>query len=220
VRFAVLARLSDGLILATHASKKSGGQQVETVKRVLTSGNIRAKAQLTVTVNDEVGTLHLMAGEVDVLAVVTSASYTRRTAYKLLGELREKATETVSAEAVSGATREGELKGVAGAWMKEVCSKFENEGAVDKASAVALQIDEVKAVMEGNINRMLDQSESLSAVENKSEALRAGAHQFQRQSEAVKRVMWWRNFKVKAIIGLLVLCVAGYILIPVLANYW
>ena len=37
---------------------------------------------------------------------------------------------------------------------------------------VGAQVHEVQAMMEGNINRMLDNQETVGAVEDKSEALR------------------------------------------------
>lgn len=78
-------------------------------------------------------------------------------------------------------------------------------------------MDEVKATMEGNINRMLDNAETVGAVEDKSEALRAGAQQFQRRSDNVKRMMWWRLVKLKIIFGTLVICILGYIIVPIIA---
>ena len=46
-------------------------QCVDTVKRVATSGNIKPNSQLTVTVNDDVGTLHLVSGDTIVAAGVS-----------------------------------------------------------------------------------------------------------------------------------------------------
>ena len=51
-----------------------------------------------------------------------------------------------------------------------------------------------------------------------AENLRSNAMQFQRQSEDLRRILWWRNFKMKVIVGLLVGCILGYILIPIFVN--
>jgi hypothetical protein len=58
----------------------------------------------------------------------------------------------------------------------------------------------------------------VNAVEDKSELLRAGAQQFQKRSDHVRRMMWWRLFKIKLIFGTLVLVVLGYILIPIIIE--
>ena len=64
VRYVVFARLSDGLALA-HFKKHANAATIETANKVLTSGNLKAKSQLTVTIDHNIGTLHLAAGEDD-----------------------------------------------------------------------------------------------------------------------------------------------------------
>mmetsp|Transcript_13277 Transcript_13277/g.45936 ORF Transcript_13277/g.45936 Transcript_13277/m.45936 type:complete len:224 (-) Transcript_13277:652-1323(-) len=216
VRYAVLARLSDGMVASSYTSKRAAPETVETVKRVLTSGNLRPKTQLTVTVNDTVGALHLMGGTSDVLAVVTSASYPRRSAFKLLAELREVVSAEVAEGAVDAMTKENELRTLVSGGFREKCCQYDDLASVDKVTAVSAQVEDVKMQMEGNIGRMLENAENLSAVENKTEVLRAGAAQFSKRSEQVKRILWWRNVKVKMIVLLLVLCVLGYILVPII----
>ena len=63
-------------------------------------------------------------------------------------------------------------------------------------SKIGVKIEEVKMVVEQNINRVLQNAEDLEAVETKSEILRQDAAQFQRRGENIKRALWWRNFKV------------------------
>ena len=217
IRFAVFARLSDGLALATFKGKGSTASAAETANKVLQSGNLKPKSQLTVTIDHAIGTLHLSAGEVDVIAVITAPNYPRRSAFKLLEELRAKVEECVSREGVEGATKAGEYASQM-PFLKEACTRYDDLGEVDKITAVGVQVDEVKAVMEGNINKMLDNAETVNAVEDKSEQLMAGAQQFQRRSDHVRRMMWWRLVKLKLIFGTLILCILGYIIIPIIIN--
>lgn len=217
IRYAVLAKLSDGLLLASFKSRAATQQTLDTTKKVLSSGNVKPKTQLTVTVDETVGTLHLVAGEVDVLAVITAPNYPRRSAFQFLAEFRSKVSEAIPVEGITGATKEGEY-GKQAAWLKELCIKYEDLASVDKISAVNNQVEEVKAIMEGNVNKMLDNAESINVVEDKSEQLRAGAEQFYKRSEQVKRIMWWRMCKLKLIFGLLVACILGYILVPIFAK--
>mmetsp|Transcript_8636 Transcript_8636/g.21769 ORF Transcript_8636/g.21769 Transcript_8636/m.21769 type:complete len:232 (+) Transcript_8636:56-751(+) len=217
IRFAVLARLSDGLSLATFKGRGAKAEAMDTANKVLKSGNLKPKSQLTVTIDQTIGTLHLASGEADVIAVITAPNYPRRLAFKLLEEIRAKVDDCIPAEGVAGASKEGEYAKHL-PWLREACLRYEDLGAVDKLTAVGAQVDEVKAVMEGNINKMLDNQESVNAVEDKSEQLRAGAQQFQRRSDHVKRMMWWRLVKLKLIFGTLILCILGYILIPIIIN--
>eukprot|EP00899_Mesostigma_viride_P001464 jgi/Mesvir1/11318/Mv21551-RA.1 len=99
----------------------------------------------------------------------------------------------------------------------KVCVKY-SELHVDKVATVAIQVHEVKAVMEGNINKVLQNTESLSVVQDKTEVLRSDAEQFQRSGTRLKRQMWLRTYKVKVIIALLAVVILAYVLIPVLVR--
>lgn len=217
IRFAAFARLSDGLTLATFKGRGSNANTVETANKVLRSGNLKPKSQLTVTIDQTIGTLHLAAGEVDVIAVITAPAYPRRSAFKLLDEIRSGVDACIPPEGVTGATKDGEYAKQM-PFLREACVRYEDLAEVDKITAVGAQVEEVKAVMEGNINKMLDNAETVNAVEDKSEQLRAGAQQFQRRSDHVKRMMWWRLVKLKLIFGTLILVILGYILIPIIIN--
>ena len=217
VRYAAYARLSDGLTLASFKGKGATAAVTETAQKVLRSGNLKPNGQLTVTVDATIGTLHLAAGDGDVLAVITAPDYPRRSAFKLLDEIREMVRAGCRAEDVGAATREGELQSAVPA-LASTCRRYEDLGEVDKLTAVSLQVEEVKATMEGNINKMLDNAETVGAVEDKAEALRDGAQQFQRRSDNIKRAMWWRLVKIKLIFGLLFVVVLGYIFIPIIVK--
>lgn len=230
VRFLAYGRLSDGLFLATFKSRRSNAATEETCKKVLESGNLKPNAQLTVTVTPEIGTLHLNAGSEDVIAVVTASGYPRRQAFKLLDEIRVQISQAaITSEDVKNADGAGDKKTVfqkALPFLKETCLRFSETRAGpasglegnDKVARVGAQVNEVKEMMEGNINRMLDNQETIGAVEDKSEALRAGASQFSRRSEHIKRAMWWRLVKLKLIFAALVTCVLGYILVPIIVQ--
>lgn len=217
MRYAAFARLSDGLTLASFKGKGATNAVTETAHKVLRSGNLKPNGQLTVTVDRTIGTLHLAAGDGDVLAVITAPDYPRRSAFKLLDEIREMVRAGCRAEDVGAATREGELQSAVPT-LASTCRRYEDLGEVDKLTAVSLQVEEVKATMEGNINKMLDNAETVGAVEDKAEALRDGAQQFQRRSDNIKRAMWWRLFKIKLIFGLLFVVVLGYIFIPIIVK--
>jgi hypothetical protein len=218
IRYAAFARLSDGLTLASFKGKGATPAVTETANKVLRSGNLKPNGQLTVTVDQTIGTLHLAAGDVDVLAVITAPEYPRRSAFKLLDEIREMVKEAVrGAEDIAAASRDGELQG-AMPTLASTCRRYEDLGEVDKLTAVSLQVEDVKATMEGNINKMLDNAETVGAVEDKAEALRDGAQQFQRRSDNIRRAMWWRLFKIKMIFALLFIVVLGYIFIPIIVK--
>ena len=152
-------------------------------------GNLKPNAQLTVTVTPEIGTLHLHAGGDDVIAVVTASAYPRKLAFALLDEVRVQVTQaSITSEDVRNAEKPG-CFARALPFLKDACARFGDAAEADKVARVGAQVHEVQAMMEGNINRMLDNQETVGAVEDKSEALREGASQFNRRSEHVRRMM-------------------------------
>ena len=216
VRFLAYGRLSDGLLLATHKSRRANAATEETCKKVFESGNLKPNAQLTVTVTPEIGALHLNAGGDDVIAVVTASAYPRKLAFDLLDEVRRDVTRaSITASDVRDAEKPGCLARSLPS-LREICARYGEAAEADKVARVGAQVHEVQAMMEGNINRMLDNQETVGAVEDKSEALREGASQFNRRSEHVRRMMWWRLMKLKMIFAALATCVLGYILVPII----
>jgi hypothetical protein len=216
VRFLAYGRLSDGLLLATHKSRRANAATEETCKKVFESGNLKPNAQLTVTVTPEIGTLHLNAGGDDVIAVVTASAYPRKLAFDLLDEVRRDVTRaSITASDVRDAEKPGCFARSLPS-LREICARYGEAAEADKVARVGAQVHEVQAMMEGNINRMLDNQETVGAVEDKSEALREGASQFNRRSEHVRRIMWWRLMKLKMIFAALATCVLGYILVPII----
>jgi len=220
VRFLAYGRLSDGLLLATHKSRRANAATEETCRKVFESGNLKPDARMTVTVTPEIGALHLNAGGDDVIAVVTASAYPRKLAFDLLDEVRREVTKaSITASDVRDAEKSGCFARVLAPSLREVCARYGEFAEADRTNAVArvgAQVHEVQAMMEGNINRMLDNQETVGAVEDKSEALREGASQFNRRSEHVKRMMWWRLMKLKMIFATLAICVLGYILVPII----
>ena len=216
IRFLAYGRLSDGLLLATHKSRRANAATEETCKKVFESGNLKPNAQLTVTVTPEIGTLHLNAGGDDVIAVVTASAYPRKLAFDLLDEVRRDVTRaSITASDVRDAEKPGCFARSLPS-LREICARYGEAAEADKVARVGAQVHEVQAMMEGNINRMLDNQETVGAVEDKSEALREGASQFNRRSEHVRRIMWWRLMKLKMIFAALATCVLGYILVPII----
>lgn len=214
-RPAPLARNPGGL---TAGGGLPGAQEEGTVRKVLASGNLQRNQQLTVTVSEELGTLHLQTGDAEVLAVMCSTAYPRRKAFEMLRELQAGLAEVAGPEALAAMANEGDLNRYCQGMLRAAIKKYGDLAAVDKVAAMGLKVEEVKTVMEGNINRVLQNAENLESVENKTEQLRSTAQTFQKKSENVKKALWWRNFKVKLILFILITCIVLYITLPLIVK--
>jgi len=219
-RYSTLSRLSDGVVLASHKQGQKDEECIAVVAKVLGSGNLAPGSQLSVNISQTAGTMHIAVARVgqveSVFTVVTAPGYPRRAAFQYLEEFRNFVSEFH--EAAIPDAKEGEMKPACKRWMQETLLRYDNLASVDRISRVKGEVEEVKIVMEGNISKILENTESLDTIENKTEVLKEGAARFQRSANDLHRIIWWRNLKLKLIIGLIVLCVLGYILIPILSQ--
>ncbi|NWX32628.1 VAMP2 protein, partial [Notiomystis cincta] len=58
------------------------------------------------------------------------------------------------------------------------------------------QVDEVVDIMRMNVDKVLERDQKLSELDNRADALQAGASQFETSAAKLKRKYWWKNCKV------------------------
>uniref|UniRef100_A0A8C5PIS2 Vesicle associated membrane protein 4 n=1 Tax=Leptobrachium leishanense TaxID=445787 RepID=A0A8C5PIS2_9ANUR len=89
----------------------------------------------------------------------------------------------------------------------------------DKIRQVQNQVDEVIDVMQENITKVIERGERLDELQDKSESLSDNATAFGSRSRQLRRQMWWREFKMKAIVALVILLILLVIIIPIILKY-
>ncbi|MBZ3887770.1 Vesicle-associated membrane protein 4 [Sciurus carolinensis] len=72
----------------------------------------------------------------------------------------------------------------------------------DKIKHVQNQVDEVIDVMQENITKVIERGERLDELQDKSESLSDNATAFSNRAKQLRRQMWWRGCKIKAIMAL------------------
>ncbi|KAL6081962.1 hypothetical protein STEG23_002216, partial [Scotinomys teguina] len=74
------------------------------------------------------------------------------------------------------------------------------------------QVDEVVDIMRVNVDKVLERDQKLSELDDRADALQAGASQFETSAAKLKRKYWWKNCKMWAI-GISVLVIVVIIII-------
>eukprot|EP00074_Homo_sapiens_P083707 XP_016858330.1 vesicle-associated membrane protein 3 isoform X1 [Homo sapiens] len=74
------------------------------------------------------------------------------------------------------------------------------------------QVDEVVDIMRVNVDKVLERDQKLSELDDRADALQAGASQFETSAAKLKRKYWWKNCKMWAI-GITVLVIFIIIII-------
>ncbi|KAM8840673.1 vesicle-associated membrane protein 3-like [Spinachia spinachia] len=68
------------------------------------------------------------------------------------------------------------------------------------------QVDEVVDIMRVNVDKVLERDQKLSELDDRADALQAGASQFESSAAKLKNKYWWKNCKmmiIMAIVGLI-----------------
>ncbi|XP_062438687.1 vesicle-associated membrane protein 2-like isoform X2 [Rhea pennata] len=63
------------------------------------------------------------------------------------------------------------------------------------------RVDEVVDIMRMNVDKVLERDQKLSELDNRADALQAGASQFETSAAKLKRKYWWKNCKMVIILG-------------------
>lgn len=90
---------------------------------------------------------------------------------------------------------------------------YSNNPAADQLRRVRNEIDEVRGVMESNIDKILERQEKIELLVVKTDNLNQSAQNFRKRSARLKNAMWWKNIKLWIILAVVVLvviyCIVG-----------
>ncbi|NWI21070.1 VAMP1 protein, partial [Crypturellus soui] len=70
---------------------------------------------------------------------------------------------------------------------------------------------QVVGIIRMNVDKVLERDQKLSELDNRADALQAGASQFETSAAKLKRKYWWKNCKMMIILG--VVCAVILIII-------
>ncbi|KAL4658566.1 vesicle-associated membrane protein 3 [Arapaima gigas] len=75
------------------------------------------------------------------------------------------------------------------------------------------QVDEVVDIMRVNVDKVLERDQKLSELDDRADALQAGASQFETSAAKLKRKYWWKNCKMWAILIAVILIIIIIIIV-------
>ena len=93
-----------------------------------------------------------------------------------------------------------DFKGTIGERM-EYFNSDEADRSIDNIGNVKSQIDEVKNVMVQNIERVLERGEKIELLVDRSNELTQQAFRFESNSRSLRRHMYWRQIRCRAMIA-------------------
>ncbi|KAL8202704.1 UNVERIFIED_CONTAM: hypothetical protein K2H54_022522 [Gekko kuhli] len=78
------------------------------------------------------------------------------------------------------------------------------------------QVEEVVDIMRVNVDKVLERDQKLSELDERADALQAGAQVFESSAAALKRKYWWKNCKMMIMLG--VIC--AIVVIAIARKYY
>ncbi|WWC57787.1 uncharacterized protein I303_100322 [Kwoniella dejecticola CBS 10117] len=84
-----------------------------------------------------------------------------------------------------------------------------------KIAAIQQQIDETVNTMHDNIQRVAERGERLDALQDKTDTLAVSAQGFRRGANRVRKQMWWKDMKMRIIIGVGIAVLIIIIVVPI-----
>ena len=84
--------------------------------------------------------------------------------------------------------------------LERACADFEDPSCHDSVSRVQAQVDDVRGVMQGNIDSLLANADQLSNLQSKTDAIAGASKGFYREARGNRRQAQWQEYKLKFMI--------------------
>ncbi|KAK7456985.1 Vesicle membrane receptor protein (v-SNARE) [Stygiomarasmius scandens] len=88
-------------------------------------------------------------------------------------------------------------------------------GGNAKTAAIQAQIDDTVGIMRENITKVAERGERLDSLQDKTDNLAVSAQGFRRGANRVRKNMWWKDMKMRIIIGVAIAVIIVIIVVSV-----
>jgi len=85
-----------------------------------------------------------------------------------------------------------------------------------KTAAIQAQIDDTVGIMRENITKVAERGERLDDLQDKTDNLAVSAQGFKRGANRVRKNMWWKDMKMRIIIGVAITVIVVIIVVSIL----
>ncbi|CAG9460631.1 unnamed protein product [Pedinophyceae sp. YPF-701] len=232
VKYAVVARSSDGLVLSSWAARGETTSGLSDQRTKLVSAILQKLAEQRSArqrpprhasfphrTNPAFGTVHVTSNSDYAVAVVTSQDYPRHVAQQMITQIQSSVDTVPIQPLIAQARRPGELATQCYPRLRQVCIQYSDLELMQQAQSVAARVRDVKVVMEGNIDRVVSNIQRLEDVDSRAQTARVDVQDFLVQARDTQQRAWYTRTKVWIIVALVVvLLLAGIIPAAVLAR--
>lgn len=209
LHFLGVARIAgSGIVVASHSYNTE--TDLNGVRQVLEQPNMTIAPGKHYSFGVAQVMWHLIADDVGLIYIlICKTSYPQRCAHTCLEELQR--TFIAKAGDKARNAKDRSLDKTCGSLLQKICQKYDNLNEIDKLASVTLKVDSVKLVMQDNVDLALQNCVKLESIEKAAEDLQQQAGVFKRNAHELKKRMWWKNLKMKLILGGVIIIIIGII---------
>ncbi|PAV17713.1 synaptobrevin [Pyrrhoderma noxium] len=84
-----------------------------------------------------------------------------------------------------------------------------------KVASLQKELDEATGVMQSNIQSVLGRGDTLDRLQDQTDNLAVSAQNFRKAGHKVRKNMWWKDMKMRIIIGVAVVIILIIIIVPI-----
>eukprot|EP01038_Epipyxis_sp_PR26KG_P009628 gene9628-12964_t len=207
-------RYSDKVIVACYHKNKD--ITIPGVRECIAS-NSTIQINKRYSINGENQAIHYHCDSTGrIFIIVTGVRYPPRLAFVALDEFESKFNKDLGVRIA--AASEGSLTRVSLSLMRDICDKFENPANVDKLAAVTDKVEIVKSTMKESIQQLLINEEKMNQIEAAAVHLNEQSVVFNKSATQLKDKMWWKMWKMRLLIGGLVVSVLLIIILTLTVS--
>ncbi|KZT53600.1 synaptobrevin, partial [Calocera cornea HHB12733] len=87
-----------------------------------------------------------------------------------------------------------------------------------KTAAIQQQIDDTVGIMRENITKVAERGERIDVLRDKTDNLAMSAQGFRRGANRVRKNMWWKDMKMRILIGVGIAVLLVIIIVPIVKS--
>ena len=130
----------------------------------------------------------------------------RRVPFAYLADVKERFKSTFGLEQAHNAIAFAMNDSFSRVLQKQMEYHVNNPNA-DHIGRVQGQLEDVKGVMVQNIEKVLERGEKIELLVDKTDQMQQAAFKFEKSSKRLKNAMWWKNCRMKIMLGTLIVAV-------------
>lgn len=87
-----------------------------------------------------------------------------------------------------------------------------------RTAALQAEIDNTVNIMQNNIKNVAERGERLESLQDKTDTLAVSAQGFRRGANRVRKAMWWKDMKMRLLIGAGIVILIILIVVPIVVK--